>query len=379
MKYLRKLSRKKKIELLFVLLLVLMIAFLLFPSSRAFKNNTFLQEFRSEISKQSLYVDSESIISFDALAKKVYDHTTESALKQYMHDIDTFGDYFTPREYQAFLEASNVNYAGVGMLLHKQKNSDTIICLPLQEMPIERYSRLLAVDTKSVKDTNIYTISSWIRGQKGSHVALEVKDLSGKIQTFNVERKAHYFSSVQWVKEGDQTMLQIVHFTQNTSAELKAAVKLWPKDIPLIIDLRDNGGGDFLSAVKSADLFLPKNSKISSLHTREKQFDYYANNADILNDQAVILLQNHLTASAAEVFIAALTQNFRAQSLGEKSYGKGVAQKFIEMRDHSAIYLTYANILTPNGKSYHKKGLTATYTHTLEDLLTEYIEEKIDD
>ncbi len=88
-----------------------------------------------------------------------------------------------------------------------------------------------------------------------------------------------------------------------------------------------------------------------------------------MQGRSVFVLQDEFTASAAEVFIAALTQNNRVESLGPKSFGKGVAQKIIPLSNGDALLLTYGKIITPNGKSYHKKGLLPTSNLSLEELL----------
>ena len=92
-------------------------------------------------------------------------------------------------------------------------------------------------------------------------------------------------------------------------------------------------------------------------------------NKDYTNDKKIILIQNHLTASAAEVFIAALTENNRAESIGRKSFGKGVTQKIVPLNDGSAILFTYASLITPNGKKYNNKGLYPTDERKLKDIV----------
>lgn len=376
-----ELSKEKKIGLVSLLFLfAIILSVLLYPASN-YSNNPILQEFHTELSTNSIYLDSENIISTTNLSSRVYNSTLSDALKGYMNEIDKYGEYFNQSEYSAFIEAMQLDYTGIGMLLYQQRNSDRILCIPIKDkllkMGLEPYDQLIAVDGKSVKNKNVFLVSSWIRGKKGSDVSIEIKKSSTQRNIMTIKREEQYFNSLQWIQDNGISMLHIVSFTQETPNELTKAIELWPEDIPVIIDLRDNGGGDFMAAINSADLFLPKGTRICSIQTREKQIEYYANMSDILNDRPLILLQNSLTASAAEVFISALTQNFRAKSVGEKSYGKGVVQKFIELSDGSAIYLTYARIITPNGESYDKKGLNNTSKLTVKDLLNEFIEQKI--
>ena len=377
-----ELSKDKKIGLVSLFVLLLVIFFLLFSPTPNHVTYPIVREFQAVLLNNNIYLNSKNILSVEKLTNKVHDTDVDTVFKKYLNEVDMYGKYFTQEEYSAFKEAMKSQYVGIGMFLYQQKYDDRIYCLPFEEkllkLGVEPYDQLMSVDGKSVNNQNIYIVSSWIRGEKGTSVAIEIKKSSTLRNVLTLKREVYDFNSVQWVKDNGTTMLQIIHFTQETPKELSAALRLWPDDIPVVIDLRDNSGGDYLSAVNSADLFLLKDTLISELKTKDHTTVYVAKVPDILKGRQVVLIQNALTASAAEVFIAALTQNLRAESIGEKTYGKGVAQKFVELSDYSAILLTYARILTPDGTNYDELGLEPTLMLSVKNLLDEYAEEKID-
>ncbi|WP_296824777.1 S41 family peptidase [Sulfurovum sp.] len=315
-----------------------------------------LYEALTKISSNSLYVDSLRDMPKDML-------------KNYIYHIDTYGDYYTKKEYQAFQKSLSPEYAGIGMILYQQGRGEKILCLPvnkqLEEKGISKYDELLSVDGHSVKGKNFYLVSSWIRGRTNSHVKLLIRKSSGALKTITIKRTEQHFYSTRRVMDNGIAMIRIIRFMHETPEELQSILHQWPKNIPLVIDLRGNGGGDFFAAVQSADLFLPEDTLISSIETTTETTVYHASNQDITKGRSVFVLQDRFTASAAEVFIAALTQNNRAESVGEKSFGKGVAQKFIPLSNGDALLLTYGKIITPNGKIYHKKGLLPTSDITL--------------
>lgn len=319
-----------------------------------------LYEAMTKISSESLYTDSHHTVPKDIL-------------KNFIHNIDSYGDYFTKEEYQAFQETLSPEYAGIGMILYQQSRNGKILCIPMNKKlvknGISKYDELMSVDGRSVKGKNFYLVSSWIRGRKNSSVTLEIQKSSGEPQTLTLKRTQQHFDSVQRVMENGIAMIQIIRFTHETPDELQSILRQWPKNIPIVIDLRGNGGGDFFAAVESADLFLPQDTLISSIETTKLCLDYRASNPDAMQGRAVFVLQDKFTASAAEVFIAALTQNNRVESVGEKSFGKGVVQKFISLSNGDALLLTYGKIFTPDAKSYHKKGLIPTSNVSLEVLL----------
>jgi len=322
-----------------------------------------LYEAITKTSSESLYLDSDRDLP-------------KEMLKTYIYKIDPYGDYFTKDEYKAFQNAQSSDYAGVGMLLYQQDRNAKILCIPVTEevkkKGVFKYDELLSVDGHSVKGKNFYLVSSWIRGRKNSSVTFKIKSVSGQIRTITMDRKAQSFKTTQRVMKNGTAMIRIIRFMHETPQELQTILRKWPKNIPIVIDLRGNGGGDLFAAVNSADLMLPKDTLLCSVETRKEHIDYRAATMDITKGAPVFLLQDKFSASAAEVFIAALTQNGRVQSIGERSFGKGVAQKFIPLGDGGALLLTYGKIITPNGESYHKKGLLPTSALSLDALLKAY-------
>ena len=330
-------------------------------SSEWLKNNqmTNLYEAFVKISSESIYSSSKGILP-------------EDILKNYIYTIDDYGDYFTKLEHKAFEDMLASDYAGVGMILYQQKRDDRILCIPmnknLDSRGLSKYDELISVDGRLVRGKNFYLVSSWVRGVKNSRVRIQIKTTSGQLKSLLLTRKEQTFRSIQRVIENGVTMIRIVRFTSDTSKELQSILEQWAYNIPIVIDLRGNGGGDFFAAIKSADLLLPTKTLITSIETKKSRLDYFATNSDTSEGKKVVLLQDKFTASAAEVFISALTQNNRAESIGEKSFGKGVAQKFIPLNNGDALLLTYGEIITPNNKKYHKKGLVPTSHISLQNL-----------
>lgn len=327
-----------------------------------------LYEAMTKISSDSYYTESQHSIP-------------KNILKNYIHKIDSYGDYFTENEYKAFQNTLSPSYAGIGMVLYQQKRNEKILCIPIKEHLIKegisKYDELISVDGRLVKGKNFYLVSSWIRGKKNSSVSLVIQKSSGQLQTVTLNRTEQHFDTTQRVIENGTAMIKIIRFMSETPQELQSILRQWPKNIPIVIDLRGNGGGDFFASIQSADLLLPKDTLIASIETKKSHVEYHASSSDIVQGRSIFLLQDEFTASAAEVFIAALTQNGRAQSIGKKSFGKGVAQKFITLSNGDALLLTYGKIIAPNGKSYHEKGLLPNQKESLGKALlihTEYLE-----
>jgi carboxyl-terminal processing protease len=129
----------------------------------------------------------------------------------------------------------------------------------------------------------------------------------------------------------------------------------------MVIDLRGNPGGSLHAAIDSAALFLEQNRKIVGIKTHGGIKEYRSESPQTYIAPPLYLWQDEQTASAAEVFIAALTEHQRAVSIGRKTFGKGKVQEIITLADGSALYLTIGEMQTPNGVFYHERGLEPTY------------------
>ncbi|WP_105253929.1 S41 family peptidase [Pseudoalteromonas sp. T1lg75] len=128
----------------------------------------------------------------------------------------------------------------------------------------------------------------------------------------------------------------------------------------LLIDLRDNPGGTFDSAINIADLFLSTGTIVSTRgRFIEANQRFVAQPGDILEGAPIVVLINQGSASAAEIVAGALKDNHRAKVVGTRSYGKGSVQSLIPLGDgRSALKLTTAKYYTPAGISIEGTGIT---------------------
>ncbi|MBR5513231.1 MAG: hypothetical protein IKV85_04495 [Ruminococcus sp.] len=94
----------------------------------------------------------------------------------------------------------------------------------------------------------------------------------------------------------------------------------------IIIDLRDNGGGQTTSSVEIADLFVGKSQTI--MHAKNGQKQVFETNDEITYDVPIVVLINENTASAAEILTAILKQYGDGKLVGMNTFGKGIYQNF---------------------------------------------------
>jgi len=154
-------------------------------------------------------------------------------------------------------------------------------------------------------------------------------------------------------------LLRVVSFKKDMAQNIKNAVEECSKCEGVILDLRGNHGGFLDEAVKIADMFLDEGIITYTLSSDNAEPAYYtAGKGDILSGKPMVILTDGLTASAAEVLAAALSEQNRAVIIGTKTYGKGTVQDVKKRDADHAFAVTTAYFYTPSGIKIDKIGLT---------------------
>src|SRR5262245_14853745 len=277
----------------------------------------------------------------------------ERSLRAYLSQRDVCCDYLTREEYRRFKESLNERYVGVGMEI-KQDRDARIVCMPQPEGPaakagIAAGDRLKRIDGVSVDGKSVFAVGAMARGKPGTEVSFVVVTGSGSERQVRVTRAPVALPSVVKRVVDGKPVLEVSHFTRDTSSRMRDIVKGWERDEPIIVDLRGNGGGDVHAAIDSARLFLLEGKTIVAVETRKGTNRYEARSTAVNATTPVYIWQDEGTASAAEVFTAALTDNERGVSIGRRSAGEAVWEEIIELSDGSALVLATGNLQTPRG------------------------------
>ncbi len=292
--------------------------------------------------------------------------TDAKTLNSYLKSMDPNAEYLEPASYSAFVSSQKDNYVGIGMEIEKNE-SGKIVCYPYPDSPaylggVESGDMLVSVDGQNVSELPIYLVASKIMGVKDTRVGISiVKKNGGGSKRLELKREYIATSSVAVERRSNFSIIRINSFSSGTKRDLKLALSEVKNAFPIIFDLRDNPGGSLYKAIDSAMLCLGNGIRIVTVRGRNGTRIYESTTPAFNSKSLIYIWQNEFTASAAEVFIAALTDNNRAESIGEKSHGKGLTQDVFELNDGSAIVFTTGYLLTPKGNMYHRKGLKPTY------------------
>ena len=168
--------------------------------------------------------------------------------------------------------------------------------------------------------------------------------------------------TLDWKENNAIADIKITRFGDDTSQGFKDAMaKVQTMGAKgLIIDLRNDPGGYLDTAIDVASKLLPKDKVVVIEESGDKsQQKTYTRGGDVGSSIETVVLINEGSASASEILAGALKDNRDNVTLvGEKSFGKGSVQEFIELPQGTAAKITVARWLTPNGVQINEQGIT---------------------
>lgn len=289
----------------------------------------------------------------------------EGAIKGYVEGLgDSYTEYLTESELEELMIDIEGDYVGIGVYITSTTNNQTVILLPIEGSPAEKAGLksgdiILEIEGEDCSLLELDEVSNKIKGEKGTKVNLKI--LRGeKTIDFSIERKQvelKYITSE--VLEKDIGYIQLLTFYENCTEDFKKELEnLEEKNIKsLIIDLRDNGGGIVKDAIEMAELFVPKGNIIMKTYDKEGNETIEKSKSTKTLDMDIIILVNENSASATEIFTAALKENNIAKVIGTTTFGKGVMQEVQPISIGGAMKITVEKFKTPKGNEINEVGI----------------------
>lgn len=305
---------------------------------------------------------------FDVDEEKVADYAS-MAMAAAVDDPYTV--YYPKEEFSSYKDNIMSTYVGIGATLgaNTEKNQ-LVVVSPMEDSPAEKSGlksgdEIIAIDGKQYEASQLSEAASYLKkGEEGSNVVITIKR-DGKEFDIKITREKIIKNSVKSkMITGDVGYLRITDFeskSDNTSKNtydefcehLSALQTAGMKK--LVIDLRDNPGGDLNVVCNIADVLLPKGL---ITYTEDKHGKRMTVNSDEkCVDVPIAVLVNGGSASASEVLTGALKDNGKAVVVGTKTYGKGIVQTVYPFTDGSGMSVTTAKYYTPSGVCIHKIGI----------------------
>ena len=276
---------------------------------------------------------------------------------------------YIPSEYgfDHFENSLSGEYSGIGASIQQINKKAVIVevydASPAQKAGLKIGDIITEVAGIPSRGSTPTEVSHRLQGENGTSVTVKI-ERDGKELEFEIVREPISIHTVSYkTLENDIGYIRVSSFDLDTDKELTDALLNLKDSKKLIIDLRDNPGGYMDIAIKTIDLFI-NDSLIVTAKYKSDETEYFAtaDNKTGLTDEfllktPVCVLVNQHSASASEIFSAALKDHGRAKIVGLNTFGKGSIQSTFSFKDNSGVKLTVGHFYSPSGKKIDGSGV----------------------
>lgn len=309
------------------------------------------------------------------------DTLTDGAIKGMLDSLgDKYTTYIDEELMAGFMQQVSGDVYGIGIYIAEDETGQYVILSPMEESPAQKAGIQAGDILKAVEGERCDTMSldgavSKMRGLEGTSVEITI-ERDGTEHTYIIERyklgqtKTVYGEILE--ENSDIAYLRISEFSLQTATEFAKQINTLLEDGfgGVILDLRDNGGGEVNSAVEIARIFVPEGPIVHVVSADGSVDTRNATEAQL--DVPMVVLVNENTASASEILAGALKDSNTAKLVGTQTFGKGLVQGVYQYADGTAMKITEAKYLTPNKNDINGVGIKPDVTVDLaEDAVTD--------
>ena len=286
--------------------------------------------------------------------------------------VDALGDtghsvFLSPEMVKQLGVMESGKLKGVGLEI-EMKDRQVVIVAPMDNSPAQRAGLrsgeiILSVDGRDVAGLPLDEVVGRITGPVGTAVELGIlAPLTHHLRSVTLVRAAVKIQSVTWQRlPGTEIAdVRLANFDDQAAADLRQALQAIQRQRlrGLILDLRDNPGGDLDAAVAVASEFLTNGDVLLVKDAKGKITPMPVKRGGLAPDLPMAVLVNGGTASASEIVAGALDDAHRAVLVGETTFGTGTVLREFPLVNGSALMLAVQEWLTPKGHSFWHKGIT---------------------
>jgi carboxyl-terminal processing protease len=297
----------------------------------------------------------------------------DKLLSSYLNNSDAHTTIITAEQFQRNIYGTETVGIGLSFVLNDGSTGLSVFAVtpgsPADKAGIHKGDKIVSIEGVDVSKLTVREASAVIAPyatQEGKSFTVSVIHTDGEEEDIKIT-PAKFSTSEGNVtfgiaKAADGTevgYIKVTEFLIDTHVAYKSALEDLEKKgmTKLVIDLRDNPGGESMAAYQMLNATIP--ASLPLYYTLEKDFIGTATSDDITDytpDIAVLI--NKQSASASETFTGVLQYNKVATIVGETSYGKAIGQALLDLSDGSYLALTASELKLPNGKNWKGTGIT---------------------
>lgn len=291
----------------------------------------------------------------------------EFLIKGYVSGLgDPYSVYYDKEETESLFESTEGKFGGIGVSITQDYESGAMTFVNVYEegagaeAGFQSGDILYKVDGEDVTGQDLNNVVAKIKGEEGTEVEITVlRGENMEEYTATATRKIVEVHTVEHeMKEDGIGYIQITEFDDVTYDQFASALEdLTGQGMTgLVIDLRNNPGGNLDTVCDILDLILPEGT-ILSTKDKNGEGDTYTSDEEHKLELPMSVLTNENSASASEIFAGAIQDYGVGTLVGTTTFGKGIVQQIFPLTDGTSIKLTISEYFTPSGRNIHGIGI----------------------
>lgn len=373
---------KKRFNLATVLALMLLVCvstYLMTWQSAQWRTKDYFDNMTKIDQDTARFREARDIILNQFIGESDEEMLTEGALEGMVRALNDNWSYYANKEAYERSKEDKSSVVGIGVDIVQQGGAGGPLIIeevyassPAAEAGIAKGDQIIAVDGVPVTDTG--EASRLVRGDEYTTVTLTVRRDGEDTEYSLIRRQVVRPLVFSEVIEETLGYIRVQSFDTRVNTDFEEAVKQLQQSGAegLILDVRDNPGGDVNWMCAMLDFLLPR-GRLITLESRDGTQEHKESLASFIDLPIVVLIDKH-SYSAAEFFAACLMEynadgNARAKTVGMPTTGKGYAQQDIPLQSEGggALHLSIRRYYTPHGVSLAGVGLQPDYPVELDD------------
>ena len=345
------------------------------------KHNVAINRLLADYSEFDLLHKVDQIVKDNYYGEIDSDKLVEYAIRGYLQALsDPYSLYLAADEFKFYVDKLDGKSVGTGMYYIEDSNVTNGIEIyyvvpgsPADNAGIKAGDLITAIEKDTVAALGYAAAVQKIQGESGTSLTITIKR-DGQEREFTCVRqeieKVSVYSHI-FADDSEVGVIRITEFNDKTPEQFKKAVSSLRESgcKKFVFDIRNNIGGELGSILAVLDYLLPEGPTAHVFYETGVE-EHYDSDANCL-DAPMAVLVNEKTASAAELFAAALRDYdekglCEATVVGVKTYGKGVLQSFFRLSNGAAFKITVGYYNPPYGDNYDGVGVVPAAEHTVE-------------
>ncbi|CAL2105751.1 carboxyl-terminal processing protease [Tenacibaculum sp. 190524A02b] len=285
---------------------------------------------------------------------------TDKAIKNTLKNLDPYTNFYNEQDVEDARIRREGEYGGIGVLSYYTKKgiilSEIYKGFSADKAGLKAGDIIVNVDGQELKDLEREQLSQMLKGTPNKEISLKVVRGSKNL-IFNLKLDKVVVNPVPFYDmiDAETGYVVLTRFTSmKATEEVRKAIKNLKEQgmKKLVFDLRSNPGGSLLDAVNITNLFIPRDKKVVDTRGKiKKNSRSYKTNREPLDiEMPMVVLIDDRSASASEIVSGALQDYDRAVVMGNRSFGKGLVQRYFKLNYGTQMKVTISKYYTPSGR-----------------------------